>query len=238
MATRLPSLLHPPILFAHRGARAECAENTLDAFRRALELGATGLESDVWLTSDGVPVLNHAGVIRRGLRRIPVARFTRSELPPEIASLADLYETVGCDLPLSLDLKDPAAVGPVLDVAGEAGAAAVSRLWLCHPDWEVVAGWRRLDPSVHLVDSTRLRRIREGVERRAAALQHVGIDALNLRQDEWTGGLVSLLHRFGRLALGWDAQHAHQIEALFDIGIDAVYSDHSDRMVEAWRRFC
>src|SRR5262249_9005601 len=40
---RLPSLLDPPIAFAHRGARAHAPENTIEAFRLALRLGATGL---------------------------------------------------------------------------------------------------------------------------------------------------------------------------------------------------
>ncbi len=51
-----------PIGFAHRGARSERPENTLEAFRRALELGATGLESDAWITADGEVVLDHDGV--------------------------------------------------------------------------------------------------------------------------------------------------------------------------------
>jgi hypothetical protein len=52
MASRLPALHRPPIGFAHRGARADAPENTLEAFRLALDKGATGLESDVWLTAD------------------------------------------------------------------------------------------------------------------------------------------------------------------------------------------
>ena len=48
---RLPSLLDRPIMFAHRGARAHAPENTLEAFALGLRLGATGLESDVWLTA-------------------------------------------------------------------------------------------------------------------------------------------------------------------------------------------
>src|SRR4051794_27300736 len=66
---RLPSLLDEPIAFGHRGARAHAPENTLEAFELALRLGANGLESDVWLTADGVPVLDHDGVLRRRMGR-------------------------------------------------------------------------------------------------------------------------------------------------------------------------
>ena len=55
----LPSLRRPPIGFAHRGGMAHAPENTLEAFRLALRLGASGLESDAWLTADGVVVLHH-----------------------------------------------------------------------------------------------------------------------------------------------------------------------------------
>jgi glycerophosphoryl diester phosphodiesterase len=48
-----------PRVIAHRGARLEAPENTLPAFRRALELGAEGVEFDVQLTSDNVPVVIH-----------------------------------------------------------------------------------------------------------------------------------------------------------------------------------
>jgi len=64
-----------------------------------------------------------------------------------------------------------------------------------------------------------------------------GIDAVNFRREDWNGGLTTLYHRFGRLALGWDAQQARQIAELVDAGIDGVYSDHVDRMVETLARF-
>ena len=41
------------ITFAHRGARLEEPENTIPAFRRALEAGVRGIETDVWLSADG-----------------------------------------------------------------------------------------------------------------------------------------------------------------------------------------
>src|SRR5580700_6228813 len=46
-------------LYAHRGAAAELPENTLPAFVRALERGATAIETDCHLTKDGEVVLSH-----------------------------------------------------------------------------------------------------------------------------------------------------------------------------------
>ncbi|GAB6990567.1 glycerophosphodiester phosphodiesterase [Paenibacillus pini] len=53
------------INFAHRGASAYCPENTLAAFIRSLELGATGIETDVQLTKDGELVLIHDETLMR-----------------------------------------------------------------------------------------------------------------------------------------------------------------------------
>jgi glycerophosphoryl diester phosphodiesterase len=50
---------HALLLYAHRGATAELPENTMPAFRRALELGVDALEMDVHMTRDGVPVVSH-----------------------------------------------------------------------------------------------------------------------------------------------------------------------------------
>src|SRR5687768_4653824 len=193
---RLPSLRRPPIGFAHRGARANAPENTLEAFRLAVRLGATGLESDVWCTKDGEAVLDHDGVVRSGLRRRSIASCTRAELPAHIPTLAELYAEVGTDLDLSLDVKDPAAFDRTVEVARAAGAGALERLWLCHHRWEQVAAWRHACPEVRLVDSTFLGHMPDGPEQRAAALADAGIDAVNLHHSEWTGGLTALFHRF------------------------------------------
>jgi glycerophosphoryl diester phosphodiesterase len=229
--TRLPSLRRPPIGFAHRGARAHAAENTLEAFRLALRLGAPGLESDVWLTADGQAVLDHDGVVGGRLRRSPISSIDRHALPSHIPTLRELYEECGGDFELSLDIKDAAAAAAVVAVAREVGAE--SRLWLCHHEWLVAASWRELSPAARLVDSTRLRRMTDGPERHAAAVAAAGIDAVNLHHTDWNGGRVALFHRFGLLAFGWDCQHERVLDEVLDAGIDAVYSDHVDRMVTA-----
>lgn len=236
MPTRLPSLRTPPIGFAHRGARANAPENTLPAFTLAVRLGATGLESDVWLTRDGEAVLDHDGVVRQGLRRRAISSCDRADLPAHIPTLAELYETVGTGLELSLDVKDPNAFDRTVEVARAAGDDALGRLWLCHHKWAQVAAWREVCSEVRLVDSTFLGHMSDGPEQRAAALAAAGIDAVNLHHSEWTGGLTSLFHRFEVLCFGWDAQHDRILDGLLEAGVDAVYSDHVDRMVDALAR--
>lgn len=222
-----------PIGFAHRGARAHAPENTIEAFELAVRLGATGLESDVWLTADGVPVLDHDGVVRSGLRRRGIADVPRSDLPGHIPTLAEYYEAIGGSLPLSLDVKDPAAVGPTVAAAREAGGLALDNLFLCSPDWEQAASWRSADPDVHVVDSTRLRRMKEGPERRGATLRDAGVEVVNLHWSDWNAGLVALFHRFGLRCFAWDCQFRRQLDGMLRIDIDGVYSDHVDRMMDA-----
>src|SRR2546428_2066785 len=99
-------MLRPPLAFAHRGGRAHAPENTLEAFSLALRLGASGLESDVWLTRDGVPVLRHDGRVRVGRRARRISDVDRGDLPPTVPSLADLYDACGTESSVSLDLKN------------------------------------------------------------------------------------------------------------------------------------
>jgi glycerophosphoryl diester phosphodiesterase len=228
--------LERPIGFAHRGARAHAQENTLEAFELALRLGATALESDVWLTSDGIAVLDHDGLVGGRFRRRPIAEVPRAELPPHIPALRELYDALGTDFDLSLDLKDPAS-GPVV-IADSLGLdpTMAPRLWLCDTDHERLATLRDLSPHVRLVDSTRLSRIKEGPERRAARLQELGIDAINLHHSDWNGGLSTLFHRFGLCTFGWDAQFDRILDGLLRMGLDGIFSDHVPRMVEALER--
>ncbi len=236
----MPSLLFsrqvPPIGFAHRGARAHAPENTLEAFELALRLGATGLESDVWLTADGIPVLDHDGVVGPLLRRKSIGDLRRTDLPSYIPELADLYGSLGTDFELSLDVKDPAAGGPTVAVTLAADPTMASRLWLCDDNLDRMVTWREGSPHVRLVDSTRLAKLKQGPERLGAQLQALNIDAVNLHQSDWSGGLATLFHRFGILAFAWDAQFDRVLDGLLHMGIDAVFSDHVDRMVDALAR--
>jgi glycerophosphoryl diester phosphodiesterase len=228
-----PSLINPPIGFAHRGARAYARENTLDSFRLALKLGATGLETDVWLTSDGVPVLDHDGVVRRRGRQRPISAVARAALPHHIPTLAEFVALCEPTTHISIDVKDPAAGPLIIELLQVQRPQLLPRFWLCLPDLPSLAELRVLDPQVKLVNSTRIGRIKEGPERRAAAMREQRIDALNLHHSDWTPGLTALFHRFERYCLAWDLQFEHLLRRTLDMGMDGVFSDWVDRMVNA-----
>jgi len=218
------------ITFAHRGGRAHAPENTLEAFRRGLELGAVGLESDVWLSADGQPVLVHDERFWRGLHRIDVRRTTAADLARfAIPRLVDLFDALGTDFELSLDLKDDAAARATVEVLRGHGVPA--RSWLCINGMRMVQEVREEAPDVRVVHSRRRDKIGGAIEAHAARLADLGVDAMNMHHTDWTAGLVALFHRFGVQAFAWDAQHVRTLRQVLDYDVDAVYSDRVDRMV-------
>jgi glycerophosphoryl diester phosphodiesterase len=70
-----------PLVVGHRGASADAPENTLAAFDLALAQGADGVEFDVRLARDGVPIVIHDATLRRTARLdARVDSLTSSEL--------------------------------------------------------------------------------------------------------------------------------------------------------------
>ena len=218
-----------PITFAHRGARLDEPENTIPAFRRALQAGASGLESDAWLSGDGEVVLVHDGTVGRALRRRKVPSSTAAELAEfGVPRLADVYAELGSAFEFSIDVKDDAVVEPMLAVA--AGASATERLWVCAPSLALLGEWRA-KTTARLVHSERRDHIRTPLERHAYELSNQGIDAMNMHHSDWTAGLVALFHRFAVLAFAWDAQEVRHLRAVLRMNVDGLYCDRPDRMV-------
>lgn len=208
----------------------------MDSFRLAHRLGATGIESDVWLTRDGVAVLDHDGMVSGRLRRRAIGDVAAGDLPahiPRVTELLDFVETL--KLAVSLDIKDAAAFAVVRDLIVMRGPDLAARAYLCFDDFAVLREVSADADGVRLVDSSRLARIKEGPERRIATLASLGVTALNMHHTDWNGGLVTLAHRFERLAFAWDAQFEPVLTSLLRMGVDAVFSDWVDRMVDAAR---
>jgi glycerophosphoryl diester phosphodiesterase len=145
---------------------------------------------------------------------------------------------VGTDYSLSLDLKDPDSAAPIVEVVSAIDRSMLERLWLCEPSLNRVIELReRFDDGgrvpVRLLQTTRLERIKGTPERRAEYLARHGIDGINLHRTDWNGGLVALFHRFDLVAFSWDLQHEHDLRPALRMGVDAVYSDHVDVMIDA-----
>jgi glycerophosphoryl diester phosphodiesterase len=234
MPTRVPSLLDPPIGFAQGGARAYEQPQTREAFALAVKLGATGIAADAWTTADGEVVLHATGSCRVGLRKRAIGDLARASLPEDVVTLAELYETAGSTLHLSIDVHGSDVARRVTDVARQAGGDALGHLWLCSVDRGEATSWKPLAEGIRVVESTRFRSIEKaGPEKQAALMAKGGIDAVRMPYDDWRSGRSTLLHRFGVLALGSAATHRRQLDELLLLGIDGVYSDQVDRMVDA-----
>src|SRR6266508_4424456 len=100
-------------IYAHRGASATEPENTLRAFRRALDIGAEGIEFDVHLTADRVPVVIHdRNVARTTNGRGNVDELTLAELTEldagnseRIPTFHDVLDLVGDRVHLDVEIK-------------------------------------------------------------------------------------------------------------------------------------
>lgn len=130
-----------PLIIAHRGSSVAAPENTIAAFTRALRDGAEGLEFDVRLARDEVPVVIHDATLRRTaqmpgavsdftgsqLREIVVGSWFNRRYPAAasrayeqetIPSLAQLFEAlVQTDALLYLELKTDARQARALAAA-------------------------------------------------------------------------------------------------------------------------
>lgn len=74
-------LAEVPLILGHRGDSAHAPENTLVAFEKAIAEGSDGIEFDVRLSRDGVPVVIHDADLRRtGLKPGVVADLSSAEL--------------------------------------------------------------------------------------------------------------------------------------------------------------
>jgi len=111
-------------IYAHRGVSAEFPENTLAAFRRALELGVDGIELDVHLSADGVPVVMHDETVDATTNGSgAIAVMTVAELKSldagngeRVPTLAEVIELVGGAVHVNIEVKAATAGHVVLTV--------------------------------------------------------------------------------------------------------------------------
>jgi glycerophosphoryl diester phosphodiesterase len=144
-----------PLLLGHRGASADAPENTLRAFRLALEQGADGIEFDVQPGADGVPVVIHDDSVDRTtdgrgrVRQLPWSELARldaggGERIPRLDEVAAWAAATGAWL--NLELKAAGAEAASLAILQRAGVA--DRTIVSSFDLAALEEVRRLDRRV------------------------------------------------------------------------------------------
>src|SRR5512138_2488396 len=153
-----------PLVLGHRGASADAPENTLAAFRLALEQGADGVELDVWRCGTGEVVVGHdedtlrvSGVALRvpdaplaELRALDVGAWKgeafRGERMPLLSEVLEAFPRAVVNVELKSsggDLRLAGATARVLARGAAAGRVLVSSF-----DWRLVVAFRLAAPEV------------------------------------------------------------------------------------------
>ncbi|QNO15595.1 glycerophosphodiester phosphodiesterase [Alkalicella caledoniensis] len=112
-------------IIAHRGASGGAPENTMSAFKKALDMGSHGIETDVQMTKDGVLILCHDETVERTtngkgfikdftyseLRKLDAGiKFSEEFKGEKIPTLEELLQLLsGKEIILNLELKS----GPI-----------------------------------------------------------------------------------------------------------------------------
>ena len=213
--------------FAHRGGViAGVVPGTIASFQASLRAGATGVEADAWLTSDGVPVLSHRLSRRRSGR--PAAR----DLPDEAVTLDRLYAACGSSFQLSLDMTDAHAADVVVACAREHGG--VDNLWLTHWRLDSMRDWRQRYPGVHLVFAAMALR-GHPPRRRLARIADAGADVFNTHHTAVSSSLVETAAQHKLAVFAWGIRRRPSMDRVLRAGVAGVYANDVAMMVEAAR---
>jgi glycerophosphoryl diester phosphodiesterase len=251
------------LIIGHRGASAVAPENTMAAFREALAVGADGIEFDVRLTRDGVPVVIHDSTVRRTgglpqrvaeltwmeISRVDVGSWfaQKKELPPgtyaneTVPSLAELFTLFQSNnATLYLEMKCDAASEQ--RALAEACVRAIEEHSLrerviveCFqlPALKIL---KEIDPKIKTVALFEPSFTKPSVlldQRIINQAKDVGAAALALHHRLAREGLVRKAKEAGLHVAVWTVDDPAWIERARAIGIDALITNHPEVMIRA-----
>ena len=223
---------------AHRGLSAAVTggahdENSLAAFARAVEAGATHLETDVRVTSDGVALAFHDAVLdrvtdARGIvahrpwSRVQQARIGGAEPIPTLEQVLGEFP----DAVVNIDVKSDAGVAPTLEALER--TKAHGRVCLAAFSDRRLARMRAALPDVRsALGPAEIARLRFGI---APAYAH------RVAQVPRRAGLLTVVdRRFVRAAHArtvdvhvWTVNDPREMRRLLDLGVDGLITDRVD----------
>ncbi|MDI2035167.1 glycerophosphodiester phosphodiesterase [Paenarthrobacter nitroguajacolicus] len=236
-----------PLALAHRGFSREGLENSMAAFRAAMELGTVHLETDVHTTSDDVLLVFHDS----SLERVTDSTGKISELTAAEVATARIggvepvptFDELVLALPearLNLDVKDWNSVEPL--------ASAIER----HGIHEQVLVTSFSDRRRRAVLAKLSRRVASSAGSSLTALFVLlgpvlpaplarrllaGVDVFQVpvrygRLPVVTAGLIRRAHGLERQVHVWTINEPTEMERLLDLGVDGIVSDRLDLLKE------
>lgn len=238
----IETTMRPPWVVAHRGASGHAPENTLAAFQRAVELGATFIETDLHVTRDGHFVAMHDDTVDRTtngsgevgeftldeLRQVDAGLwFDRDFMGERVPTLEEILEfSEKNDVVFYLELKYMAVAG--MDHALAAvlrKARGAPRTVVISFDAATLAPLRRLDPSImtgFLVEEATPNCIQTALDLGARQLcpRFLSVD-----QE-----LVERAHRADLHVVTWTVNTVEEMRAMISAGVDGVMTDFPDRL--------
>lgn len=227
------------LVYAHRGASAAEAENTVVAFRAAARMGADGVELDVRRTADGQAVVVHDATLADGR---PVAEIPLAEVPPAVPRLDQALDACA-GLVVNVEVKN-APWDPDFD-PGEALAELVvrtlderggrDRVLVSSFGEGAVARVRALEPSLPtafltaVLTDDQVDALVDGV----AAAGHVALHPHHLTV---TPHLLERCHGAGLAVNTWTVDDPDRIHALTALGVDGLVTNVPDVALRALGR--
>lgn len=208
----------PVELIAHRGANREAPENTLPAFRRALELGVDGIELDVQVTKEGVPVVHHDPMVTAAASPVPISSLTLAELRSlsEAPSLDEVLDLVNGRCRVYVEIKAPAAT-----------EAVVPRL-KSRRTWCAIHSF---DHRVATRAATLDRELTIGILLVSYLIDVVAAMRAASARDVWQHAdyvdraLVDQVQGAGGRLIAWTVNDADRARAFVELGVDAICTD-------------
>ena len=232
---------------AHRGASGHAPENTLAAFRRAVELGATFIETDLQFSRDLRLVAMHDDTVDRTTSgRGPVRNLTLADLRkldagswfgPQFADerIPTLEEILAfaseADVVFYLELKTGGAWGMEHAlVAALRDTQQAARTVVLSFDSTTLAAVRRIEPTVmtgFLFSEADANAVKRALE--------TGARQLAPRGDLVTPALVAEARRHDLQVVTWTINDPAHMRALAAAGVDGIMTDYPDRLVSVLR---
>ncbi len=229
-------------MIAHRGASAHAPENTMSAFRRAVELGARFIETDLHLSRDARFVAIHDPTLERTtngsgrvhdfslaeLRQLDAGTWFDHEFARErIPVLEEILEFAReADIVLYLEIKYDSAWGMHHSLlASLRKEHDLARTVILSFDPATVESLRRLDATL----MTGLLLEEQAPDPIQIALD-CGARQLCPRADLLTSELIEKIHRVDLQVATWTVNQVEQMRAAIAVGVDGIMTDFPDRL--------